>query len=182
MKPSALREAFCRLGKVPGCPIVDVHAHHGTYPGIYFPRSDGEAMTGTMRRCGVKLGFVSSHVALLDPALGNGITAELLAAYPEHFRGYWVIDPYEPRIPERFPAGNPNFVGFKLHPSLADYPLEGPGYAAALAYALARGCPSSPIHGATTRVAARRTCGASWNAIPGSPCCSAIAVLAHGMM
>lgn len=141
MKPSRLREEFLEHGKAAGCPIVDVHAHHGSFAGIYFPRPDAAAMVETMDRCGVKIAFASSHLALQDPLDGNAATAALLAAHPEHFRGYWVISPYHPMVPEGFPAGEPGFVGFKLHPSSFDYPLEGPGYAGALAHAAANDLP-----------------------------------------
>ncbi len=137
MKPvneSRLLQTFWAQGRAGDCPIFDTHAHYGPFSGIYFPgRGEAAAMLSVMDRAGVRLAVVSGHGALVDPLRGNEEIAQVIAAYPDRFRGYLVINPNYPQQAQRDIAGFDRwqargFVGFKLHPNMHHYNLSGPRY------------------------------------------------------
>lgn len=142
-----IRQAFWERGRADDCPIFDTHAHYGPFNGIYFPgRGEAEAMLRVMDRVGVRVALVSGHRALVDAPRGNEVVADLVAAYPDRFRGYLVLNPNYPtqierdlRDFDRWQARG--FVGFKLHPGMHDYPLTGPGYRSAFEFADERRLP-----------------------------------------
>jgi predicted TIM-barrel fold metal-dependent hydrolase len=150
MKPtntSELLQACSEWGAAADCPIVDVHAHYGPYRAIYFPhRGEAEAMLSVMDRVGVRIAVLSGHTALADARLGNQEIAEVVAAHPDRFRGYIVINPHYPEytaaVIDQFDTWMAEgFVGFKLHPGMHEYPLTGPNYASLLEFANARRVP-----------------------------------------
>jgi len=149
-----LTEEFVAHGHVADCPVIDTHAHFGPFQAIYFPRWRPERVLDTMDRCNVRWLIMSGHAALVDTQRGNREIAELVARYPDRFRGYWVINPNYPERMEREldefddlrqsaerDGGTPLFVGFKFHPNQHGVPLNDDRYRPALEYAEARGLP-----------------------------------------
>ena len=129
------------------CPVFNTHAHHGTFGAIYFPDGgSADAMVTAMDRAGVRIAIVSSHEALNDPINGNHVTASVIAAYPDRFRGWLVVNPLYPhqlaKDLEKFDVWQAQgFVGFKIHPGWQQYPLIGPNYKPIFEYAEERGIP-----------------------------------------
>ncbi len=119
---SPLSVEFWENGRSVSCPIYDMHGHMGPWGAIYFPRSDPEAMIGTMDECGVRLLVFSHHLALMAPEVGNWPSIEAVRAHPDRLRAYCVINPNYPELVERevksFDANRDVYVGFKF---LSDY-------------------------------------------------------------
>lgn len=136
--PSRLAAEFMANGRADSCPVIDMHGHLGPFQGIYFPNPSPEDMLRTMDRAGVRFLVMSSHASLVDTQRGNRLTAEVVAQWPNRFRGYWTINPnYPGRMAEELEAfaRSQGFVGFKFHPDHHRYPLTGPRYELALRYA-----------------------------------------------
>lgn len=146
MKPldSPIVQEYVARGRSADCPVINTHAHFGPYQGIYFPHDDPEQVVRMMDKAGVRWLIASHHQALVDTRLGNGRYAEIMARYPDRFRGYWAINPrYPQRVVEEI-AGldqQPHFVGLKFLSDYYQYPITGDNYRPALEYANARGCP-----------------------------------------
>jgi predicted TIM-barrel fold metal-dependent hydrolase len=141
---SALAREFVASGNADDCPVIDCHGHFGPYQAIYFPRWQPELVIDTMKRCGVRKLIISGHRALVDTEPGNREVAELIARYPDWFRGYWVINPgYPDRMDRQLSdfESHQGFVGFKLHPNWHGCPLTGDAYRPALEYANERRLP-----------------------------------------
>ncbi len=139
---SPLVRQFVEQGRVSDCPVIDTHAHYGPYKAIYMVKHRPEQILDTMDRCGVSWMIMSGHRAFVDSAAGNREIAQVIAGHPDRFLGYWVINPNYPEQVERELAefeSFPGFVGFKFHPSIHSYPLDGEGYRPALQYANERG-------------------------------------------
>ena len=60
----SLKEAFFKRGRVPGCPVYDMHGHMGPFYGARFPKCDTGTMVQRMDRAGVRM-----LVDLLRPAV-----------------------------------------------------------------------------------------------------------------
>lgn len=145
--PSSILRDYWDQGISEICPVFNTHAHHGAYGAIYFPDGgSADAMVTAMDRAGVRVAVVSSHEALNDPINGNHITASVIAAYPDRFRGWLVANPLYPqqiaKDLEKFEDWQAQgFVGFKIHPGWQQYPLTGPNYRPMFHYAEKRGIP-----------------------------------------
>jgi len=149
-----LTREFVAHGRVDDCPVIDTHAHFGPYRAIHFPRWRPERVLDSMDRCGVRWLIMSAHAALVDTERGNREMAETVAAHPDRFRGWWVLNPNYPERMQReldgfesrqqalgHGAGPPAFVGFKLHPNWHETPLTDDRYRPALEYANDRALP-----------------------------------------
>ena len=85
---------------------------------------------------------ISGHRAFVDSAAGNREVADLITSHPDRVLGYWTINPNYPERMERELAefhSFPGFVGFKFHPGMHSYTLDGEAYWPALEYANERG-------------------------------------------
>jgi len=142
--PSPLAARFVAQGRTADCPVIDAHAHFGTFRGIYFPRVTAEAMVETMDRCGVRVTISSHHYAFIDPERGNAEMAQVVRAHPDRFRAYLALNPNYPELVQRQVAQLAElqgFVGFKLLADYHRYPITGEHYRPALEYADERGLP-----------------------------------------
>jgi predicted TIM-barrel fold metal-dependent hydrolase len=141
-RTTPLVEAFRAFGRVADCPIVDLHTHPDAFQGIYFPAPDVDGILRTMDRANVRTIAIAPHTALFDPAYGNPIALRMAEAHPDRFRLYLCFNPHYPGdLDGLLPLlTHPSVVGFKIHPSGAQSPLAGEGYAPLLAAAAARGC------------------------------------------
>lgn len=141
--PSPLAREFVETGRTVSCPVIDMHGHYGPFQGIYMPSPDAAGMLRTMDRCGVTRVICSSHASLVDVDRGNALMAEVVAANPARFYGYWTVNPNYPRKIERdlglFHSVS-GFVGFKFHPDFHKYPITGDNYKPVLEYASANRC------------------------------------------
>ena len=135
-----LLSAFVSQGRVPDCPIIDMHTHPDAFQGIYFPAPDMDGILRTMDRANVRQIAIAPHNALFDPAYGNSHTLRMLDAHPDRFLGYLCYNPHYPDdLAELIPLlDHPGVIGFKIHPSSANYPLTGDGYRALFEVANAR--------------------------------------------
>ncbi len=139
-----LAREFAAHGRVDDCPVIDTHGHFGPYQAIHFPRSAPEQVIDTMRRCGVRWLVMAGHQALTDTQRGNAEIAAAVARYPDHFRGWWVLNPNYPERMECELDGfetQEGFLGFKLHPNGHETPLTDDAYVPVWEYAHARGLP-----------------------------------------
>lgn len=127
-----------------GLEIVDAHAHLGPYRNFYIPDSGADGLVRVMDRCGVAITCLSSHVAIgPDWILGNRLTAEAVAAYPDRLVGQAVASPHEPTLIRDELSRCFDELGMraiKLHPDLHQYPITGDGYLPAWEFAAERGC------------------------------------------
>lgn len=140
---TALADAVLRRRPLPDLLVIDAHAHAGPYSLFFIPDADPAGMVRVMDRCGVDLAVLSSHLGLqLDAAAGNRATAAAVDRFPARLRGYLVVNPWhDPEAELAAWAGDPRFVGIKLHPDLHQYPLTGARYAAVWAHAERTGTP-----------------------------------------
>jgi len=139
---SPLTEQFVANGRADDCPVIDTHAHYGPFKAIHMVKHRPEQMLDTMDRCGVSWMIISGHRAFVDTAEGNREIAEVIAEHPDRLLGYWVINPNYPEQMERELAeldSFEGFVGFKFHPGMHSYKLDGDAYRPALEYANERG-------------------------------------------
>jgi len=128
----SLRDEFLGGG---GCPVIDTHGHLGPFHGIYMPEAALDAMVAGMDRYGYECMILSPHSALTgDTREGN---REMIAATHKHsgrVYGYCTINPNFPHDVAReldTCLAQPGVVGIKLHPSMHEYPADGPKYAPA---------------------------------------------------
>ncbi|HEY3379056.1 MAG TPA: amidohydrolase family protein [Armatimonadota bacterium] len=139
-----LVQAFRAHGRLASCPVIDMHTHADAYHAIYFPHPEPEGIIRSMDRCGIRLIVTTPHAALADAAYGNQVLLRLLADHPQRILGYWYINPHYPALLEASlprPLATPGVFGFKIHPSGADYPIDGEGYRALFAWADAQQLP-----------------------------------------
>lgn len=118
---SALARQYWQFGRLPDCPIIDVHAHMHEEANIYFPAGNPEDMVRTMDRCGTKLTIFCSHLALNCPEIGERANIEPVRRYPNRFRAYHAIQTRNLKPDEdlRRIEENPDvYVGIKF---LCDY-------------------------------------------------------------
>lgn len=127
-------------------PIIDAHAHMGSYRNFNIPWNDADGMIEQMDAAGIDLACVSHHASIsADHTYGNSIIRAAVSQHPGRFLGYCVINPNYPEsasseIEKCFATGS--FAGFKAHPELhGNYPLNGPGYEPMWKYADAHGLP-----------------------------------------
>ncbi len=142
VRESALVHDYVELGRCPSCKVVDLHGHFGPWPGIYLPNADERSMLATMDRCGVETLVSSGHTALADMRLGNPEMAAVARRHPGRWYAYLVCNPRYPAELEAQLAGfdgEPAYVGLKLHPTMHDYPLDGPAYEPVYDFAAERG-------------------------------------------
>jgi predicted TIM-barrel fold metal-dependent hydrolase len=119
---SKLFTEFWVNGKVPDCPIYDMHGHMGTFRSIYFPYPEPAEMVKRMTRAGVKMLVFSHHSSILSPDIANRINVESVRQFPDKLRAYCGINPNYPEIIEKdlaaFEQYKDVYVGLKF---LSDY-------------------------------------------------------------
>ena len=129
---SALAREFWERGRVPSCPVYDMHGHMGAFRGIYFPRSQPGRMIHTMDGAGVRMLLFSHHDRLFIPEADPATGADAVRRWPDRFRIYLLVNPHYPpaseQIEEIFAAHPATFVGFKFLPDYHKQPLTAEGY------------------------------------------------------
>jgi hypothetical protein len=134
-----------------GVQIVDVHAHVGSWERTCSPVKTPDAISDSMRRCGISKYVASSFAAIHgEMRAGNQQTADLVRQLPGRLYGYCAINPHYPEetageLRQRFDCDT-GFVGLKLHCGLHNVQLQHTGYMYALAFANERALPSL-VHG-----------------------------------
>ena len=136
-----LDESFSILDRVKaGLPlddifVVDVHAHIGHIAAQHRPQRDTPSIKRALNRAGINRCCISSILSLYggDISEGNCRTSETVAAYPDLFMGYVVLDPRDLRGVESefkkwFHEKNELMSGFKLYPPIHKYPLNHENY------------------------------------------------------
>ncbi len=121
--------------------IIDVHAHMGPWHNFYVPENPwGDGMVAVMDSCGIDVA-VTAPIAGIgpDPVLGNRQAAEAADRYPDRIAAYCTVSPNCPETEmvqqmETCVLGR-GFKGIKIHSEMHRYPVEGPGYRAAWAFA-----------------------------------------------
>lgn len=124
---------------------IDSHGHLGEYGVFRVPRGGADDLVRRMDRLGVARLVLSSHASFSSDLLwGNDLTAQAAERHPGRLFGYAAANPH---YPEETAAeldrcfARPGFVGVKLHPSVHEHPLGGPGYDPAWAWVARRGVP-----------------------------------------
>jgi len=124
---------------------IDAHGHLGEYGPFRIPRAGAGDLVRRMDALGVERLVLSSHAAFAsDYRWGNDQTAAAAEAHPGRIFGYAVANPHfceEAGAELDRCLARPGFVGVKLHPTVHDYPLDGPGYRSAWEWAERRGLP-----------------------------------------
>ncbi len=123
-----LRERFLAEGRLPDCPVYDLHGHWGPHNAIHLPAADPAVARQLLARANVRRLVICHHYALLAPDIGNRANIEAVRAMPDLLRAYLAVNPNYPRDIARDLAAfdrHPDiFVGFKL---LSDYHRAGVG-------------------------------------------------------
>jgi len=139
---SALKEAFYRHGKLPDCPVIDLHGHMGLFYGAHFPRCDTDGMVDAMGRAGVAMLVFCHHAALFTPDFGNEENIRAVRRHPARLRAYCGINPNYPDVTSRdletYDQYPDVYVGFKMLADYHGYPLTDERYRAAWEMADAR--------------------------------------------
>ncbi len=145
MSRSHLQEQFYELGRVPDCPVYDMHAHMGPFNGIYMPRNDPASMVHSAEHAGVKLVVFSHHAALLCPDIGNAASIEAVRRFPERLRAYCLINPNYPEIIRRdletYDQYQDVYIGLKYLADYHQYAISDERYQPAWGMANERGLP-----------------------------------------
>jgi len=139
MNPSSIAAEYMEKGCSETCPIIDLHGHIGPFFGAYLPSATIERMIASMERAGVKRLVASSHTALAyDVVRGNALMQQVIDDYPQHFLGYWVINPNHPKQIEKdleIFGSTRGFVGLKFWADYHHVPITSPKYEPALEFA-----------------------------------------------
>src|ERR1700683_5072891 len=143
MKLSPIAQEYLEKGHSASCPIIDMHGHVGPFYGCYLPSSPLDRMRHRLKRRGVQRIVCSHHSALAcDVERGNEAMQEVVAAHPDEFLAYWVINPNLPEITARHLRDyhkRTGFVGLKFWPDYHYVPVNSPKYAPALEFDDAHG-------------------------------------------
>ncbi|MBI4978622.1 MAG: amidohydrolase family protein [Spirochaetes bacterium] len=118
--------------------IIDMHGHHGTVNSFTMFRGTTNDMIAEMDRHAIELVAISSHQALYMPH-ANDSTVRAVDESDKRFAGYWAVNPnyaddFKNDIAGFEKVRNRGFIGFKFHPSIHDYPLDGENYSPYLEY------------------------------------------------
>ncbi|MBU0714443.1 MAG: amidohydrolase family protein [Verrucomicrobia bacterium] len=144
-KTTDLKKAFFARGRVPDCPIYDLHGHMGPSYGLHINRETAAQADTVLKRVGIRLLVFCHHAALMAPDIGNAANIKAVRAFPDRLRAYCGINPNYPDQVKKdvatFDRYTDVYVGFKL---LADYhaiPITDPRNEPAWALAEARALP-----------------------------------------
>jgi len=134
-------------------PIIDAHAHLGTWFSTYVHAGGADGLVRNMDRLGIRATAIIAFDAIgPDFRGGNDRVAEAMRAYPGRFLGYATVDPNEPSAMTAELERCFNELGFhaiKFHCDTHGYPADGDNYRPALEYADAHGL-AVLIHGRIT--------------------------------
>ena len=146
MATSGLMDA-CALGRaLEGELVIDAHAHMGPWHNFHVPYNDAAGMVERMDQLGVDLCIASPHVAI-GPAFreGNREVADAARKFPGRFVPYVTINPNyaeeEVRAEITHWHESGGIKGFKIHPALHGYKVDGPGYGPMFEYAREHSTP-----------------------------------------
>ena len=118
---STLAERFWEHGQLDDCPVLDMHAHMGSFYGGYIPLDTAEAVLAAMDRSHVVLTCFVGHGSLFAPQTGIGQDLEIARRYPDRFKLYHIVSSQtvQPEADlDRIEANKSSYVGFKF---LSDY-------------------------------------------------------------
>ena len=138
---------------LPAHPIIDAHAHLGTWFSTYIHAGDAAGIVRTMDRLRIQATAIIAFDAIgPDMRGGNDRTAAALRAFPGRFLGYATVDPNAPNaIPGELERcfDQLGFHAVKFHCDTHGCPADGDPYRPALEYADAHGL-AVLIHGVIT--------------------------------
>jgi len=110
--------------------VVDCHIHLGPWHSFHIPDNDPQGVLHSMDLVGIDVGVCSPHRAIAhDYRGGNEEVAAFHRAHPDRIRPYITINPNYPD--EEIAAEIAKWreqgllLGFKIHPSEAQYPANG---------------------------------------------------------
>lgn len=134
-------EALSDLG------IIDCHTHLGPWFAFHIPANTGPGgVVAMMDRVGIAAIVCAPHLGIgPDDTAGNDLVMRAMDDHPDRIRGYCTVNPNRSdehkRAELRRCAGDPRFVGIKIHPGLHRYRLDGPGYRVVWEFADEKGWP-----------------------------------------
>jgi len=144
-KTTDLKRVFFTHGRVPDCPVYDLHGHMGPCYGLHINRETAAQADMVLKRVGVRLLVFCHHAALMAPDIGNAANIKAVRAFPDRLRAYCGINPNYPDQVKKdvatFDRYTNVYVGFKF---LADYhgiPVTDPRGEPAWTLANARALP-----------------------------------------
>ena len=125
--------------------IIDAHAHICSgWEELGIP-GDAEYALRLMDRHGIDIACVSNSRWLRhDYIAGNGLVADAVRRWPDRFRGYVALNPFDPLealAEARRRLDEPGFIGLKLHESHHQIPYDDPRHIALIELAAERGVP-----------------------------------------
>jgi predicted TIM-barrel fold metal-dependent hydrolase len=124
---------------LPPHPILDMHAHLGTWFSTYVHAGEAEGLVRSMDRLGIRaMALIAFDAIGPDMRGGNDRVAAAMRRYPGRFLGYATVDPNEPEaIPGELERcfQHLGFHAIKFHCDTHSYPADSDRYRPALEYA-----------------------------------------------
>lgn len=136
-----------RLGQpIRGEVIIDAHGHLGHGPDFPIVRPNAATLVANMDRLGIQFTCISSIQAIFgDAEHGNALVADAIAAYPDRFFGYFVMDVgYPEKVAAQLAYGfGAGFRGLKVwsYGARPGLPYNHPNYEPVFAFAQERALP-----------------------------------------
>ncbi|HEY3417048.1 MAG TPA: amidohydrolase family protein [Armatimonadota bacterium] len=137
-RTTPLVQAFLQHGRLPECPIIDLHTHPDRFRGIYFPDPSPQGILRGMDRCGIEHIAIAPHAGMVDAHTGNPAMLALLQAHPDRFFGYWYYNPHYPELlaeAQAAPLEQPGVLGYKIHPAWTGLSLTAAAHQPLFAWA-----------------------------------------------
>lgn len=137
---------------LPNHPILDAHAHLGTWFSTYAHAGDAAGLVRGMDRLGIQATAIIAFDSIgPDMRGGNDRVAAAMREYPGRFLGYATVDPNEPDMTAELERcfDELGFHAIKFHCDTHGYPADGDKYRPALEYADAHSL-AILIHGIIT--------------------------------
>jgi uncharacterized protein len=122
--------------------IIDFHGHVGSIDCVGARQSASELIRA-MDRAGIEIACLF-NICHGNASLGNNLTAQFVAEYPERFIGFAFVTPYYPEEIEKELARGIDQLGMKgikIYPPFYSRSIEGPIWEPVFAFAHARGLP-----------------------------------------
>ena len=138
---TALERAREEIGDVE---ILDAHAHIGAMDNFHVPGAEASDLVRSMDLLQIATAFVSPIAGMTDGELGVRLTRQAMDAFPGRIAGVPIANPNEPAgIEERLDRWCAALAArmLKIHPTIHEYPVDGPNYRPVFAFAAERGLP-----------------------------------------
>jgi predicted TIM-barrel fold metal-dependent hydrolase len=129
---SRLASAIADLG-LDSLTILDCHGHVGAWHNFRIPQYSADSIVHSMDLLGIRTTFVSALSGMVDEATGDTCIRQAAREHPGRLAPVPIANPNRPAATQRYlqtwaESGGAQMV--KVHPTIHDYPVDGPNYRA----------------------------------------------------